>query len=238
MQSAQIPFLYLFCLGYLSVSIGGILHAMLPTDAICIVREWMVVFGYSVALAPLAVKLTVMNQLVRNARMLRRIQVSQTRLFWASSVMVSISVAYVTIWTILDPPTKSIQIVLRDTTSDVVDAHVLCSSERIFWGGGALGWEGVLIFYSFVLAVQAKRNTGKMKKIAELQMVGNMAYVSFMLFVFRSVVYYLPDDAILPQTRTGAESILLSMGKFRILRRHHCPFAVSYLLLRVCQTPF
>jgi hypothetical protein len=209
MKTAQISFLYLFCLGYLLVSLGAIMHGMLPSDGTCIAKEWLVLFGYTLVLAPLAVKVTAISRLLRHARMMRRHTISQRELFVSISLLVVIALIYLTIWTVLDPPTMVVDIVLRDNTDDVVDAHVLCSSTHTFWGGGALGWEGILIFYSFVLAWQARRII-KQKKIAELQMVCNMAYASFMVFVFRSVVFYLPSVAIVPHTRAGAESILLS----------------------------
>ena len=210
MKSAQIAFLYFFCLGYLFVSLGALLHGVKPSDGVCVAREWLVIFGYTVALVPLAVKVTAINQLLRHARMMRRHEISQNQLLLVSAVLVTAVVIFLTVWTVIDPPTMSIDVVLRDGSSDVVDALILCSSDRLFWGGVALGWEGILIFYSFVLAWQARRQM-KMKKISELQMVRNMAYVSFMVFVFRSVVFYLPLDAILPQTRSGAESILWSI---------------------------
>ena len=228
MKSAQISYLYLFCLGYLLVSVGAILLGMLPNDAICVAREWFVLVGYTLALAPLAVKVTAIYRLVRQAQSMRRCAISQKNLILSISLLVSIALVFLTIWTVLDPPTKAIDMVLQENTENVVDAHIRCSTEHSFWGGGSLGWQGILIFYCFVLAWQA-RVIMKKKKIAELQMVRNMAYASFLVFVFRSVIFYLPDEAISPEARACTESLLLSLDSILSIIVY---FGPKFLMIR------
>lgn len=59
---AQISFLFLVLLGLLMVALAAVLMTLKPNNGICVLNEWLITLGYTLAIVPLIVKVTAINR--------------------------------------------------------------------------------------------------------------------------------------------------------------------------------
>ena len=106
-QFAQVEFVFLVLLGLVMVAIAAILAATPPTHASCVAVAWLINVGYTLELVPLVVKIAAINRLMQAAMRMKRIKLSRDLLLGIVAAVVGLVGIYSTIWTILDPPTKT-----------------------------------------------------------------------------------------------------------------------------------
>jgi len=216
---AQPQFLYLFLVGYLGISLSAIFYGISPSNATCITREWLVLLGYTLGNVPLLVKTTAINSIMQNAKKMKRVKISQKKLFLIVGVSVSISIIYLICWMIINPSQKETNLIMVSEKEGNVDSISSCSSNCL-WNIIAYVWEGFYIFCSAVLAVQS-RNIAQ--EFNESKNVRNMAYASFLFFIFRMILVFVPLDLMYPETRDTLVGIVLCFDALANLLVYFAP---------------
>eukprot|EP00584_Thalassiosira_punctigera_P014606 CAMPEP_0172548874 /NCGR_PEP_ID=MMETSP1067-20121228/18079_1 /TAXON_ID=265564 ORGANISM="Thalassiosira punctigera, Strain Tpunct2005C2" /NCGR_SAMPLE_ID=MMETSP1067 /ASSEMBLY_ACC=CAM_ASM_000444 /LENGTH=634 /DNA_ID=CAMNT_0013336169 /DNA_START=118 /DNA_END=2023 /DNA_ORIENTATION=+ len=206
MKRAQLSFLYQFLFGFMMLSVGAIMYTLPPSDASCVSRVWFELIGYTQGLVPLLLKVAAINRLLRNARRMRRVTITQAYLYKCQAVAVALVLIFLICWTIVDPWTK---IEGSELVSDNnVQISLGCSSRSSLWLGAAFLWEAICIFAAALLAFQSRGNEHRFNESTE---VGNMAYSHFIFLVLRlGVVWLLPSGTLDKSTQDATYSFLLS----------------------------
>jgi len=208
MKVAQKAYLDLFAFGYLLVCIGAIVSATAPSDVSCIGRQWLITLGYTQGVVPLLVKVAAINRLMQQAKKMRRVQISKTRLFGMVALSTLIITAYLTAWTIVDPPQKVENPSLVSGGGSLVEIRVECGSSSNIWMAIAYLWEAIYIISSAILAFQSRNVRSDFNESKE---IANMAYVHFVFFLVRLMVWLLPTSVIHANTQEAISSFLLSL---------------------------
>jgi len=208
MEYAQTEFLYLYSFGFFVVCWGAIVYSLMPTKASCATRLWLVTIGYAFALAPLLLKIMSINRMLSAARKFKRTKVSKSHVYYMLGGLLLVVVVYLSLWTALDAASPKTTLELRTQNSNAIDEYLYCSSEKGGWAAILLVWQAIYIFLAAILAFQSRNVPQAFNESRE---VGNLAYCLFLLFILRSVVYIIPNDAIVESVRNGIMSTLLSL---------------------------
>ena len=76
MQLAQIDFLWLLLGGALMITVAAIMMVTVPTDATCVIVQWIINIGYTLVLVPLIVKVAAVIKLASAAKKMKRLKPS------------------------------------------------------------------------------------------------------------------------------------------------------------------
>ena len=193
---AQFYFVLLILLGSLMVSVGGIVTALEPSLATCTAEMWLVVLGYTVELVPVLVKTAAINKVLQSAKKMKRVRISPASMIVKVAIVVLLVVAYLLVWTILDPSDSMEVRVLagndpQSSTSHIVESTLRCSSRSVYWYYLSLLWQALLLLMATVLAFQS-RNV--MQEFNESQSLGTMVYCHFLFMVLRAVLAFMAES--------------------------------------------
>lgn len=204
---AQEQFMYLCSLGFFFVGIGASVYGVVPSLGSCVARIWFVEIGFTLVFVPLLMKICAINKLMNDSKKCHATKVSKEQVYKVSVAIVGMMVLYLSIWTIVDRPTPESELVLRNQGGDDVDVHVQCSSKSMVWALIVFCWEGVLICASAAVAYISRNIPSAFN---ESRALGNVAYASFLFFVFRIIVFALPDIVLQPSLKNAIISLLLT----------------------------
>jgi hypothetical protein len=207
---AQIAFLRLLLLGCFLVGIGVILAGIPPTDALCICRIWFLP-GYTLQIVPLIVKTTAIQQMMLSAQRMQRTKIRMHHLFLSVAILMGVVVIFLTLWTVLDPPTKKGEYRLTDANakdeSFNVNVSYYCSSKSSAWGFLAGGWDVLLLLVASVLAIQTRNIR---QDFNESRTLAFLTYSHLVFVLLRMATFFLSNSDLLESTLTGIRSILYS----------------------------
>lgn len=158
---AQAPFICLFLSGLLAVIIAAVLGSVEPSDWMCISMVWFKNTGYTVAFVLLALKVDSINRLVSSGKHMQRVRLSSRSLWVSYSSALTAVAVFLFLWTSLDPTLQHVDYELtEDLTSageTIISARKHCASESSVWVLLSLGWQGLLLLYTGVIAFLASR---------------------------------------------------------------------------------
>jgi hypothetical protein len=202
---AQVQFIFVILFGLLLVSIGSIISSLEPDGIVCVSRVWLVSLGYTCELAPLIIKVSAMNRLMRASRRMRRVRIKPYSLYTKVIALTALMAIYLIVWTVVDPPhAKEVQTLSDDQTT--ITSRKSCSSDSEYWQMAYNFWEGLLIVWAFVLAFQSRQAKAEFN---ESRSLGMMIYSHFVLAILRVVALFVFEDE--PHTTSVAISFLLSL---------------------------
>ena len=207
---AQVKFVLLLIGGLIVIAGAAVVHGIMPTDSICVSRQWLVTVGYTAELVPLVVKLSAINKIVQSAKKNKRIKISLRQMFMTVAALILGAIIYLTVWTILDPVREIEKRVLVEADGNLVQSSLSCAASASFWKLVATGWEGVLLIMATVLAYQTRNIVAQ--EFNESQSLGTTIYSHFMFMILRLIVGLMESNNIFtPYWASGATSILLSL---------------------------
>jgi len=201
MRLAQPRFLGMLLVGMLLVSLGALLNAIEPSDAICVSVVWLVNLGYTLELVPLIVKVAAINRLLtltthtRAGRSGRRMhQVNEKRLNGAVLLIAIVVSIGLMLWTFVDPPSKNFEVVVTDdliveTGEFIVERTNFCKSEGVFWNYVAVSWQLLLLLAASVLAFQSRKISQLVEDVNETRTLAMMIYSHFLFISLRLVSF-------------------------------------------------
>jgi hypothetical protein len=202
---AQVQFIFVVLFGLLLVSIGAIINSLEPNDIVCVSRVWLVSLGYTCELAPLIIKVSAMNRLMRASRRMRRVRIKPYSLYTKVIALAALMAIYLIVWTVVDPPrSKELRALSDDQTT--ITSGKSCSSDSEYWQMAYNFWEGLLIVWAFVLAFQSRQAKAEFN---ESRSLGMMIYSHFVIAILRVVTLFVFEDE--PHTTSVAISFLLSL---------------------------
>jgi hypothetical protein len=214
---AQVQFIFIILFGLLLVALSAVLHSVPPNDNFCVAQFWLVALGYTCELAPLIIKVSAMNHLMRASRRMRRVRINPSALY-AKVIFLTLLVAiYLIVWTAADPPSA---IEFRTLSEDqmTISVQPACSSNSDHWVTIYHFWEGSLILWALVLAFQSRNAKAEFN---ESRSVGTMIYSHFVFAALRVVVLLVFEDD--PQTTAIGTSFFLSFDVISALTLYLIP---------------
>ena len=201
----------------------------------CIVSEWSILIGYTMALCPILIKVHTINKISHQSSRFRRLQIDGSKLTkYPAYVLLPVSL-FLIVWTGVDRPLRLESLALDEKqhgVSDTVCVTSYCSSSSIVWALFSNLWQLVLLFLATVLAFQAGRHTnGEMNE----KQLGLLVYSLFLCLVLRLVVVILTSNGgtIPVSHRSQLISIMLSidvissMGIYLGPKLYSCLFGES-----------
>jgi len=194
-EKAQHHFLASLLVGLLLLSIGAVLGAIPPNDAVCISQAYFVNMGYSVELVPLVVKTAALNRVMSAGRKMRRVSIKLSSLLLANAVIGSLVLVMLVVWTVLDPPLQQYDYILGATvvtTMSVNSEHLmveqvpLCGSESNTWWILSVSWQLFLLLIATILAFQ---NRHYRQDLVDTRTLAMMIYSHMVFSILRCVSY-------------------------------------------------
>ena len=216
---AQPDFIALIFAGLLLVAGGAVLYSTEPSPETCVVREWLVAFGFSLELTPLIVKIAAINNLMQQAKKMKHAKLSRKRLFGIVGGVMCFIVIYLSVWTVLDPPSLKKHTVLTDrkTESGSVYIDVLgkCGSSSPYWSTVMLYFHGILITCGTVLAFQTR---SMRQDFNESYVLAIMMYFRCIFLVLIVIVKQINEDVL-----DATMSLILSLDTITTLGVYFVP---------------
>lgn len=227
-RMAQIEFLRLLLAGLLLISVGAIVAAVPPSNGTCVSAVWLLNIGYTLELIPTVVKVAALNKLMTAGKKLKRVKVEKKKLLRAVALIMVLVVAFVTLWTALDPPEKESEttMVISDQGITTATTTYYCSSDNSIWNLLALGWNALMLFAASLLAFQSRKI--KLRGLNEAASLAFMIYSQFMFVLLRIVLLLLAGN-LQGRVRDQARSILFSVDVIATLW--------IYFIPKLCKEP-
>jgi hypothetical protein len=222
-QFAQVEFVFLLLLGLVFVSVAALLTVVPPTHASCITIAWLLNIGYTLELVPLVVKIAAINRLMHAALRMKRIKLSRNFLLGAVAFFIGLVGIYLTVWTIVDPPTKAGSYSLTDQTTEdgstVVEVTYFCESGSEWWTIISVGVQTLLLLAASILAFLTRKMRGD---VNETNTISFLIYWNFVCILLRVILIMLGgsiDVAILNRSL----SIILSIDSMATILIYFIP---------------
>eukprot|EP00588_Corethron_pennatum_P015503 CAMPEP_0194266490 /NCGR_PEP_ID=MMETSP0169-20130528/1370_1 /TAXON_ID=218684 /ORGANISM="Corethron pennatum, Strain L29A3" /LENGTH=749 /DNA_ID=CAMNT_0039007183 /DNA_START=258 /DNA_END=2507 /DNA_ORIENTATION=- len=218
---AQVDFMLLILAGLLAMSIGSIIMLVTPTNSSCVATQWFINIGYTLELVPLIVKVTTVIKIVNAAEKLQRVHVRRESLFQAVLFIFALSVIFLILWSVIDPPTVE-QFYITDINNSgetVVKVGHYCQSEYNIWKYMTSLWTIILLLCTSVLAVQMRYIRKDYNESLELAV---MTYSHF-IFVVLLVITKFPNESWNQMSVTFSQSILYSLDTIAVVFIYFVP---------------
>ncbi len=162
--------------------------------------------GYTLQFVPLLLKIAAINKITQQSLSLRRVDFKLDNLKIGVLSVLFCVIAYLTVWSIVDPSSKVEHRVLG--SNNQVNLSLYCTSRSNAWKFLAFTWEVVLLLCILVLALQS---TTLIKELDESQSLPLMVYTHFLFLVVRLIIAALGfTNAITANLEGGITSLLLS----------------------------
>jgi hypothetical protein len=204
--SAQMYFVQLLLLGFSIISVGALLTAMEPSKGICVSVPWLITLGYSVELLPTLVKTSAMNNAAHSSNRRGPVKINPRRMAILVIVPLSCLLAFLSTWSVIDPPVDKELRVLENEAGEVVSVTTRCDSERAVWNLVSLGWTTLLLLLVSTLAYQSRKTV---QEFNESKSLGTMVYSHFLFMIMRIIVHFLTEAESLQPNVSAA---LLSLN--------------------------
>jgi len=186
MVFAQPIFLELILIGYYLNCIAATLFAYKPSQPICIGINWLYLIGYTMELLPVLVKQTAMNQLLSSPSEHTRLS-RKTMLLKVAGVLAMI-VAYLIVWTWVDPSTVE-QIRRFNNIDSTVEVDLSCAPKSRLWLTIASTYLAAILVATAVLAFQSRHVMKHVKHVNEFNSLATMVYSRFLFGGLRGFCY-------------------------------------------------
>jgi len=207
MRYAQVNFLGLILFGFLLVSIAAITYAAEPSKASCITRHWMTMLGFTFGMVPLVVKVHALNKIMRISRKMKKVQLDKRKLYATVGFVVLLVTSYLVAWTVVDPPSPRVEMLLSEENGYIVHLSRECASDRPTWHIVAMCWQIILLVCATVLAFQAR---DVRQEFNESKSLAIMDYSHFLFAIFRAIVFFMARARPPPDVVACTISFLLS----------------------------
>lgn len=211
-RHAQLDFMLLLLAGLLLVSIASVISALSDSDAQCVSVAWLFNLGYTLELVPLNVKVFAINHLMQAAKHFRRVELKRISLFGAVLALTAVTMIFMIVWTVIDPPQLTSQYRLTEETNSsgetVVSVCFYCRSSSTAWGFTSLGAQGFLLFVASVLAFQMRTLR---HELDESQSLAVLIYSNFFFFLFRLIAFAWLEESDFASAVPGIYSLALSL---------------------------
>jgi hypothetical protein len=220
---AQVEFLMLVLSGAGILAVGSILAGAIPSNRSCVAAWWLILFGYTLELIPLIVKMTAIHRVVSAAKRLRRIVLKRSSLLGAVGAVCFLVVLYLAVWTIVDPPRRTEELFLSESRNSqgfvIVETSYYCSSGNVAWPYIATGWIVMLLVWASLIAFQARKVD---KDFNESRTLAFMIYSHF-VFITLVVVTYGLSGEVNETTLRQMRSLILSVDTMSALCIYFLP---------------
>merc|ERR1719232_1838428 len=107
MKNAQIDFIAWMLIGLFLNICGSIINLVYPSSFSCALVEWSSLLGYTTEIAPILVKVAVINKVTRYGMQYRRVSIDRKKMLKAPLLFIIPVVLYLILWTVIDIPTFS-----------------------------------------------------------------------------------------------------------------------------------
>ena len=147
------------------ISISAIAIASKSSLVACVVLEWGVLLGYTMALCPILIKVQAINKLARYAKRFRRLEIDGNKLKLYPLFVLLPIMLYLTIWVIVDmpKPTKTLTIDPNNENGSLVNVNIYCTSSSSVWVFVSYVWQLLLLSIASVLAFRSRDVMEQMK---------------------------------------------------------------------------
>ena len=222
-QFAQVEFVFLLLLGLVFVSVAALLTVVPPTHASCITIAWLLNIGYTLELVPLVVKIAAINRLMHAALRMKRIKLSRNFLLGAVASFIGLVAIYLTVWTIVDPPTKtgsySLTHQVTEDGSTVVEVTYFCESGSEWWTIISVGIQTLLLLCASILAFLTRKMRGD---VNETNTISFLIYWNFVCILLRVILLML-RGSIAEGILNSSLSIILSIDSMATISIYFIP---------------
>ncbi|XP_069119655.1 gamma-aminobutyric acid type B receptor subunit 1-like isoform X3 [Argopecten irradians] len=159
---------------------------------ICQLRAWMLSLGFTFAYGGMFSKIWTVHRLTTANKKDRKV-VRWCELFTVLSVILTIDIAVLTTWQVLDPLYREVEIFEKedpvDTDEDIKLQPELehCTSKNIsIWLGVIYGYKGILLLFGIFLAYETR--SVKLKQVNDSRFVGMSIYNVVVLCVITAPI--------------------------------------------------
>jgi hypothetical protein len=166
--------------------------------------------GYTLAIVPILVKVSVINKLIRAGRRFQRAEIDHNFFMKIMSLTIVLLLLYLTIWTIFDGPSQRWDYTL--TTADnntLVSVHNGCSSRQNIWETMAFVFEAMLLITATILTFESH---DVIEELNESRFLAFMVYSHFLFLVMRSLIFTLTLSNMIPISLSMRLGSLLVSG--------------------------
>ncbi len=237
MVFTQPVFLQMILIGFFLISLGAVFYATNPEPRHCVSSMWLLMLGYTIELVPVLVKTAKINHLIQSyTKTQKRIQLNRRTMLLQVAMIVTVVLAYLTLWTVNDPPkpvqTRSLQAVQGSAMAQV-EYDTKCSSDSSAWMFGAYAWQAILLILAAFLAFQSR---DVMSQLNESMSLAVMVYSHFLFVCLRGVfsVFYVQET--FPASVTACLlSLAYSLDALAAMAIYVCP---KILASRNAPTPY
>lgn len=218
---AQLPFLSIVLFGLMLISAGAATYAMEPDETTCVARIWLITMGYTLELIPLIVKVQAMNKMMQASKKMKKIRITRRSLFVVVGAFCALVGLYLTIWTVVDPPTKGRQMTIQLSDEQVnsesepwvfpvtsIEVSYYCRAGYEAWYVLMTAWQFILLVACSVLALQTRQLH---KAFNESRTLAIMIYGQTTLALFQIVILMMEDSGMQRHYLDAIRSFLYSL---------------------------
>ena len=157
---ASVDFLFMVLAGLFISSINATITTIMPSTAGCVTRSWTLVYGYTLQLIPLIIKLGATNKVFQASKKLKRVVINKKNLYGLVCFIMFLSTVYLVCWSVMDPYIVKRKYELQDPMNEIsgseINIEYLCASNSAIWNYASLGWNFILLICALVLAFQLR----------------------------------------------------------------------------------
>jgi len=245
-KSAQLNVLTAMIAGYILAGLSAVFHAVTETsDAICTLQQWTLRLCYCLELVPILIKISAINALGREARLLRKVQIDHTRFKKLLVMSITMLLAYLIIWTSVDIPKRTDDFEIIEGEVTIVAFHAGCASSSTIWGNISLAVESFVLISATILAYQSREIIGMLD---ESHWLAFLVYSHSVFLMIRVMIQVLLLSgmiksalstkimAIVVALETIAAMLVYFLPKFVTIRSKKATKTVIVQTLRSSQT--
>ena len=217
---AQPFFVKMVLFGLFLIAISSILYTANPSDGVCASQVWFQLYGYTLLLVPLIVKISAINRLMSATKKMRRVKITPNVLYCKVMAWMLLVTIFLIVYQTVDPPSIQYWSFLEKSDSfedpDTIRNTIGCGGESFAFDYCVIGFEFFLIIFATVLAYQS-RNT--QSDFNESKKLGLMIYSHFIFVALRGILFAFFETDIAstngesfgPATISAVNSILMSL---------------------------
>ena len=158
-------------------------------NIICVVSEWTILLGYTLATCPILIKVGAINKLSHHSRRFQRFHIDGRKLKRYPFYICMPVLLFLIIWTIIDMPKSRNSLSLQDGgVVDQILVNKYCASSFQVWTLFAHAWQIILIFVAVVLVFQSGH---VVEEMSESQSLMHIVYAQFLALILRIIVIIL-----------------------------------------------
>ena len=183
----------LFYSGQMLISIGALVSTVVTSSGSCIVSEWFILAGYTLALSPIFIKVAAINKISHNAERLQRTMIDGRKLKIYPLYVLAPVIIFLTLWTAIDRPlpTEALSMQDNDTFGTNIKVSTYCASNSKTWIFVAYSWQALILVSATVLTFQSRNVQQDMN---ESRILSFMIYSQSMFYILRVATVLLTNN--------------------------------------------